>query len=51
MTFRPNLRMGEVPEYFKKQGSRHALVTTSDGVLIGLLRIENVEGDRGHARS
>ncbi|PYM86700.1 MAG: hypothetical protein DME09_01915 [Candidatus Rokuibacteriota bacterium] len=51
VTFRPNLRMGEVPEYFKKQGSRHALVTTSDGVLIGLLRIENVEGDRGHARS
>ena len=51
VTFRPNLRMGEMPGYFKKQGIRHALVTTSDGVLIGLLRIENVEGDRGHARS
>jgi Mg/Co/Ni transporter MgtE len=37
VTFRPNLRMGEMPEYFKKQGIRHALVTTSDGVLIGVL--------------
>ncbi len=38
VTFRPNLRTGEMPEYFKKQGIRHALVTSSEGVLIGLLR-------------
>jgi Mg/Co/Ni transporter MgtE len=37
VTFRPNLRVGEMPEYFKKQGIQHALVTTSDGVLVGLL--------------
>lgn len=39
VTFRPHLRIGEMPEYFKKQGIRQALVTTSDGVLIGLLRM------------
>jgi len=28
-----------MPDYFKKQGVRHAIVTTSDGILIGLLRL------------
>ena len=37
VTFRRNLRAGEMPEYFKKQGLEHAAVTTSDGVLIGLV--------------
>ncbi len=37
VTFRPNLRVGEMPAYFKKEGIQHALVTTSDGVLIGLV--------------
>jgi Mg/Co/Ni transporter MgtE len=37
VTFRPNLRVGEMPEYFKKHAIQHALVTTSDGVLIGLV--------------
>jgi predicted transcriptional regulator len=37
VTFRPNLQVGEMPEYFKRQGIQHALVTTSDGVLIGLV--------------
>ena len=37
VTFRPNLRVGEVPAYFTKEGMPHALVTTSDGVLIGLV--------------
>jgi len=37
VTFRPNLRVGEMPAYFKKEGVQHALVTTSDGVLVGLV--------------
>jgi Mg/Co/Ni transporter MgtE len=40
VTFRPNVRAGEMPDYLKKQGVRHAIVTTSDGVLIGLLRLQ-----------
>ena len=39
VTFRPNILAGEMPDYFKKQGVRHAIVTTSDGILIGLLRL------------
>jgi Mg/Co/Ni transporter MgtE len=41
VTFRPNLRVGEVPEYFKRQGIQHAMVTTSDGVLIGLVHLQS----------
>jgi Mg/Co/Ni transporter MgtE len=37
VTFRPNLRVGEMPTYFKKEGVQHALVTTSDGILVGLV--------------
>jgi Mg/Co/Ni transporter MgtE len=37
VTFRPNLRVGEMPAYFKKEGTQHALVTTSDGILVGLV--------------
>src|SRR2546426_403793 len=37
VTFRPHLRTGEIPEYVRKRQVRHVLVTTSDGVLIGLL--------------
>jgi predicted transcriptional regulator len=43
VTFRPNLRAGDVPDYFKKQGVRHAIVTTSDGVLVGLIRLHPAE--------
>ena len=39
VTFRPDVRAGDVPDYFEKQGGRHAIVTTSDGVLIGLIRL------------
>ena len=39
LTFRPHLRVGEIPDYVRKQQARHVLVTTSDGVLIGLLPI------------
>ena len=37
VTFRPHLRTGEIPDYVRKRTVRHVLVTTSDGVLIGLL--------------
>ena len=39
VSFRPDVRIGETPRYFKKHGVRHTLVTTSDGVLVGLLRL------------
>ena len=41
VTFRPNVWAGEVPDYFKKQDVTRAIVTTSDGVLIGLIRLSN----------
>jgi Mg/Co/Ni transporter MgtE len=37
VTFRPNLRIGEMPGYLKKQRVQHALVTTNDGILVGLI--------------
>jgi hypothetical protein len=40
VTFRPHVAVGALPEYVKSRRMPHALVTTSDGVLIGLLRIE-----------
>jgi CBS domain-containing protein len=40
VTFRPNIRTGEMPDYLKRQGVQHAIVTTSDGVLIGLLHLQ-----------
>jgi CBS domain-containing protein len=43
VTFRPNLVVGEMPDYLKKRRIPRALVTTSDGVLVGLLRIDDVE--------
>jgi hypothetical protein len=36
VTFRPQVGVGKLPEYVKTQHAR-SLVTTSDGVLIGLL--------------
>jgi|SRR5712691_11148950 len=44
LTFRPNLRTGQIPEYVKRQHVPHVLVTTSDGVLIGLLRPQAADG-------
>lgn len=46
VTFRPNLGAGQMPDYLKKQRTPRALVTTSDGVLMGLLRMEDVDGHR-----
>src|SRR5260370_42611309 len=51
VTFRPNLGAGQMPDYLKKQQIPRALVTTSDGVLVGLLRIEDVERRQGDARA
>lgn len=50
VTFRPNLGAGQIPDYLK-QRTPPALVTTSDGVLMGLLRSEDVQGPQGHASS
>lgn len=44
VTFRPDVRIGETPQYFKRHGVRHTLITTSDGVLVGLLRLEQTAG-------
>src|SRR5205814_7486226 len=38
VTFRPNVAAGETPDYLRKSQSSDAVVTTSDGVLIGVLR-------------
>ena len=43
ITFRPNVRAGQLPEYLAAQRTSVATVTTSDGVLVGLLRFENPE--------
>jgi len=51
VTFRPNLRVRQAPDYLKTQRTPRALVTTSDGFLVGLLRVEDVEGQRAHAGS
>jgi Mg/Co/Ni transporter MgtE len=39
ITFRPDVRAGELPEYVKTRRIPVAVVTTSDGVLVGLLRL------------
>jgi Mg/Co/Ni transporter MgtE len=39
VTFRPNLPVGELPEYLERASPREILVTTSDGVLIGLVPV------------
>ena len=38
ITLRPNVPAGQLPEYLKAPATRRALVSTSDGVLIGVLR-------------
>lgn len=38
ITFRPNVPVGQLPDYLKASATPLALVTTSDGVLLGLLR-------------
>jgi len=40
ITFRPHVAVGKVPEYVKTRRMPRAPITTSDGVLIGLLRAE-----------
>jgi CBS domain-containing protein len=45
VTFRPHVAVGTLPEYRKTQRIPRALVTTSDGVLIGLLRMDGSQED------
>lgn len=42
VTFRPNLGFGQMPDYLKTWRRQSVIVTTGDGVLVGLLRIEDV---------
>jgi hypothetical protein len=44
VTVRPNLVAGQMPDYLGKKGVTEALVTTSDGVLVGVLRSKEVAG-------
>lgn len=44
-TFRPDVAAAELGAHLREQGVSRALVTTSDGVLVGLLRVEDVEED------
>ena len=46
VTFRPNVPTGELPDYLKTRRLARALVTTCDGVLIGLLRADDLAGAR-----
>jgi CBS domain-containing protein len=42
VTFRPNIGAGQLPEYLTAQPTSVAIVTTSDGVLVGLVRFANL---------
>ncbi len=41
-TFRPNLGIAEMPEYLHRHQLPYAVITSSDGILIGLWRREDV---------
>ncbi len=45
-TFRPNGSLDEIAKYMQKHDTQSALITTSDGVLLGLLCREDVERAR-----
>ncbi len=45
-TIRPDLRVEEVARRFDKDGLDHLLVTTANGVLIGLVTMEDLGGGR-----
>jgi Mg/Co/Ni transporter MgtE len=46
VTVRPHLRAGQTPDYLRTPRTPRALVTTSDGILVGLLRLQDVEGQQ-----
>ncbi|MCL6650615.1 MAG: CBS domain-containing protein [Chloroflexi bacterium] len=48
-TFRPNVPAAEMADYFARHEMQHALITTLDGRLIGLLR--RTDAERAAARS
>lgn len=49
VTIRPNLGAGQMPEYLGKERAPRALVMTSDGVLVGLVRMEDAGEQRSNA--
>ena len=46
VTFRPHVALGQLPDYVRARRVPRALVTTCDGVLIGLLRADEINGRR-----
>jgi Mg/Co/Ni transporter MgtE len=46
LTFRPHVAAGTLPGYVKSLRMPRALVTTSDGVLIGVLRADDINERR-----
>ncbi len=46
ITFRPSVRRDEMVSYLQEKQMQSALVTTSDGKLVGLLRRKDLEEDR-----
>lgn len=43
-TFRPDVEAAELGAHLRERGVSRVLVTTSDGALVGLLRVEDVGG-------
>jgi Mg/Co/Ni transporter MgtE len=37
VTFRPHVKVGEIPDYVRQRQIKHVLVATADGVLVGLV--------------
>jgi Mg/Co/Ni transporter MgtE len=50
-TFRPDVGAGELPSYLRKRRVARAVVTTSNGKFIGLLRMDEFDGTGGHSRA
>ena len=46
-TYRPHVTVDELTEHLKKAHARDALVSTADGVLIGLVRLKELEKFHG----
>ena len=43
VTYRPNTSVRDMAHYMAESGARRVLVTTADGELVGVLRLEDVE--------
>lgn len=44
-TFRPNVDLNEMRDYMRKHRLNEAIISTADGVLIGILSREDAEGN------